>query len=534
MKSWKIICFFVGLLIFSGCVPVQPLQTNLATDPVRSEYSQVSEKQNALELSIEPTRTPFQPLTHTPEAVSEVDSTEIPTVTDVPTAAIPTSTNEPPSTELPTATATTDPGELPTATLITETEYPSYLDLLQADASGQVKAKPGAPKPAPNFSAQIEGYAFNILLAGSDQSYGGSFRTDTLLIMSIRPEERVVSLISIPRDLYVYIPAKGMHKINTAYIWGQQNRSYKGRGIGSLKDTIQYNLGVRIDRYVIVNFDGFRKIVNILGGIDVPVACAYSDTHKNNLGRSQDYSRSTGMLTVGPGLVHMDGNLALWYARSRLNSSDYDRGRRQQEVLRAIYTRAMQLNVIAQIPELYKQILENVRTDIEIRDILSFVPMALDFNAARIRNFFISGGMVDPTNINGMYTQLPKTDKIYTLIQRALSAPGEKHTTRSSTKVEICNASGNSDYDDLSAERLHYAGYQTLACTIEINEVIKQSFVQDLRMGTNEGIGGSLLGTLGLSGGRLEKVDEPESQAVLRVIIGKDYNPCFSPYTITR
>jgi polyisoprenyl-teichoic acid--peptidoglycan teichoic acid transferase len=490
-------------IILAGCatfIPsqtIQPEVTPQAEEDIVEKVS-VGEQQSIAIFSESPTRTPFQPLTQTP--VIE-----------------------------PTATST----EIPTATPTLEPTYPPVPEVSNTDAERRIPVRPGAPKPAPNFSEQIEGKTFNILLAGTDQVGRDSFRTDTLLIVSIRPVEKTVSVISIPRDLYVYIPAYGMHKINTAYIWGQ-TKKYPGKGIASLKDTIQYNLGVRIDRYVLVNFDGFRKIVNILDGIDVAVVCPYSEKPLSNLGRNLPYSKATGMYTVGPGLVHMDGKVALWYARTRLNSSDYDRGRRQQEVIRALYNRAMQLNVITRVPELYKEIIENVRTDVELQDVLSLVPMAFDFNPSKIRSYFISAGMVKPTNINGMYAQLPKTEKIYNLIQKALSPPSQKHVVRSNTKIEVCNASGNSDWDDLSAERLHYAGYQTTACTIEINDVQKQSVVQDLHSGMNQEMGVSLLGTLGLPGDRLETIEDSQNQALLRVILGKDYNPCFSPYTITR
>ena len=82
-------------------------------------------------------------------------------------------------------------------------------------------------------------------------------------------------MISIPRDLWVYIPTVGMDRINTAYEYGIGN--YPGGGAALLRDTIAYNLGLRIDHMAMVDFSGFSKIVDTLGGIDVPVACPYTD-----------------------------------------------------------------------------------------------------------------------------------------------------------------------------------------------------------------------------------------------------------------
>ena len=181
----------------------------------------------------------------------------------------------------------------------------------------------------------------NFLLIGSDGRPGSSFRTDTMVIAILRPNEGQVSLISIPRDLWVYIPEWENQRINTAYQHGI-SVGYPGGGPGLLKDTILYNLGIRIDHTARVEFDGFRQIVDTLGGVDVPVSCAYTDWKLIDPSYDPQNENNWFLYTTGPGLVHMDGDLALWYARSRQKSSDFDRGRRQQEVLRALFVQALQ------------------------------------------------------------------------------------------------------------------------------------------------------------------------------------------------
>ena len=116
----------------------------------------------------------------------------------------------------------------------------------------------------------------NFLLIGSDRRPGGSFRTDTLVIAMLRPKEGQVSLISIPRDLWVYIPDYGNQRINTAYQQGELS-GYPGGGPGLLEATVLYNLGIQIDHTAMVEFNGFQHIIDTLGGIDVPVACPYTD-----------------------------------------------------------------------------------------------------------------------------------------------------------------------------------------------------------------------------------------------------------------
>ena len=116
----------------------------------------------------------------------------------------------------------------------------------------------------------------NFLLIGSDVRSGTSFRTDTMVIAILRPNEGQVSLISIPRDLWVSIPEWQNQRINTAYQHGI-SVGYPGGGPGLLKDTILYNLGIRIDHTAMVDFSGFSQIVDTLGGVDVPVSCSYTD-----------------------------------------------------------------------------------------------------------------------------------------------------------------------------------------------------------------------------------------------------------------
>ena len=156
-----------------------------------------------------------------------------------------------------------------------------------------------------------------------------------------------------------------------------------------LKDTILYNLGIRIDHLAIVDFDGFRRIVDTLGGLDVPVFCPYTDWHLIDPGYDPENENNWALYTVGPGVVHMDGDLALWYARSRKKSSDFDRGRRSQEVLRALYTRALQTDAISKIPQLYNDFSSSVITDLGLDGILKMAPLALHLNNADIRSYYI-------------------------------------------------------------------------------------------------------------------------------------------------
>ena len=373
----------------------------------------------------------------------------------------------------------------------------------------------------------------NILLIGSDQGSGAYFRTDTMIIASIRPRDQTVSLISIPRDLFVYIPGWTMQRINTAYLHGQTTR-YPGGGAALLKNTILYNLGIRIDNLAIVDFNGFKKIVDLIDGVDVPLACPYTDWHVINSKGNLENPNNWRLYTVGPGVVHMDGDLALWYARSRLRSNDFDRGRRQQEVLRAIYKKASQLNVLPRLPELYSEMNNIVRTDIDLNSVLSLMPMALKLDAPRIRSYYISNKYVKawwtPAGANVL---LPKREMIEPMLQDAMSPPDAAEDDRLSIVIEISNQSGVQGREILAAERLHYAGFET-EFTVDDGERIGETYLSVINDKQDTSRIEYLLKVLGLSADRLYQEETSGPGSAYRLVLGGDYNPCFNPSKVSR
>ena len=259
------------------------------------------------------------------------------------------------------------------------------------------------------------------LLLGSDIRSTSSFRTDTMIIAAFRPSLGQISLISIPSDLWVYIPTRGMQRINTAYRYGESS-GYPGNGPGLISDTILYNLGIRIDHIAMVDFNGFRNILDMIGGIDVPVFCQFTDWHLIDPNGDQQDENNWSLYTIGPGIVHMDGELALWYARSRMKSSDYDRGRRQQELLRAVFSKMLQVQSITIIPELFAEIQSTIRTDISLSMILDMAPFVFKLNNADIRSYYIRPPLVYSwTTDMGAYVISPNNVELQAMLKEAMS-----------------------------------------------------------------------------------------------------------------
>ena len=383
---------------------------------------------------------------------------------------------------------------------------------------------PYAPAPVPVLT---DNQMVTFALLGADKRPGETyFRTDTIVLAAIRPATGQVTLISVPRDLYVYVPSVGMDRINAAYEYGIMY-NYPGGGAALFKDTILYNLGMRIDHIAIVDFNVFTRIVDTLGGLDVPVYCPYTDWHLINPSYDQEDENNWALFTVGPGVVHMDGNLALWYARSRKKSSDFDRGRRSQEVLRALYAQALRTDAISKIPQLYNEFNSSVITDLNLDGILKLAPLALHLNNADIRSYYV--GREDVTGWmtpGGASVLLPNGPAIQALLQQALS-PNSREPDRDALTVEIRNGTGNEGWDALAAQRLNYAGYNTRLSPADRPDY-GNSFLYDLGATPQANRDASMLAILGLPNTAL--ISAPTDTDVNYVlIVGQDYKPCFDP-----
>src|SRR5574340_596070 len=169
-----------------------------------------------------------------------------------------------------------------------------------------------------------------------------------------------------------------------------------------------------------VDFDGFRRIVDTLGGVEVPVGCAYTDWRLIDPSYDPYDENNWWLYTVGPGLIHMDGDLALWYARSRSKSNDFDRGRRQQEVLRAIFSQAMRTDTFSKLPQLYNDFSSTIATDLGLGDILKLAPYGPRMTNANIRGYYIRPPYVSSwTTPGGAAVLLPQEDALRALLAEA-------------------------------------------------------------------------------------------------------------------
>lgn len=193
------------------------------------------------------------------------------------------------------------------------------------------------------------------MLLGSDYRPQIGYRTDVILLVAVNTRKGTISLLSFPRDLWVYIPGWEMQRINTAQPHG---------GFELLGDTLEENFGFIPGNYAMVDFEGFKQIIDTLGGIDVNAEKATTDRC--------DLS-SSGWCSVEPGTVHMDGAFALWYVRARYNSSDFDRTRRAQEVIQAVFKKTISIQTLLNAKNLIGMVNQSLETDIKFGDVLPLI-----------------------------------------------------------------------------------------------------------------------------------------------------------------
>lgn len=236
----------------------------------------------------------------------------------------------------------------------------------------------------------------NILLLGmGGEGHQGKDLTDTIMLISIDPENYRSALLSIPRDLYVNIPkTKSKTKINAVYAYGLRNKKDRPvESLESLKDVVKKVTGQEVDYYVALDFEGFKKIIDELGGINVEVKEDIYDPRYPG----PNYSYET--FQIKKGFHHLDADTALKYARVRhTKGGDFSRAARQQQVITAAKKKALSLETILnpiKIIGLLDVLSDHLKTDIALSEIPSFVDLAKNVDTSRTSRFVLDAWQKD-------------------------------------------------------------------------------------------------------------------------------------------
>ena len=257
-----------------------------------------------------------------------------------------------------------------------------------------------------------------IALLGTDNDRASSiWRTDSIILAFIIQDTGRIGLLSIPRDLWVYIPDRGNGRINTVDALGERGQQPSG-GLALLDKTLRHNLGVPVDHMVCIDFEGFVRIVDAVGGITVDVEKPIADIFPDTQSPTGEFHMD---LAAGP--QHLDGRTALAYCRSRLSTSDFDRARRQRQVLLALWKQAFTVDTLAQAPQLWETFGDSFDTDLSLGQAAQLAQWVYGIDAGNVRSASLDATMVEPwTTPQGAQVLLPRREIIQQAILDLLAA----------------------------------------------------------------------------------------------------------------
>jgi LCP family protein required for cell wall assembly len=318
----------------------------------------------------------------------------------------------------------------------------------------------------------------NILLLGiGGEGHDGAYLTDTMILASIKPSSKQMSLISIPRDLTS--PVSNWRKLNSISAYAEKENP--GSGGEATSQAIAELFQVPINYYVRIDFDGFSKIIDELGGIEVDVENTLDDYSYpiNGQEDNPDYYARFEHLHIEKGKQEMDGDLALKYARSRhaygSEGSDFARARRQQLVLEAVKNKLLSTSTLLNpvtVSKLINEFNKDIQTNISIWEMLRIWELAKDVDRANIINQVLSDApdnfLVAGKGEDGAYILTVKNNDYQALQELAKNifennkVVAKIEPLKKSSKLIILNGTWISGLAGKESEELAAYNYQTV------------------------------------------------------------------------
>lgn len=278
--------------------------------------------------------------------------------------------------------------------------------------------------------------------------------TDTMLLLRFDPENKKVSVLSIPRDTRTYIPDHGVTKINEA-------NAYGGPAL-SAKAVSELLGGVGIDRYVTINVQGVKALVDALGGVTVhvPKDMKYQDDSQHLY------------INLKAGRQELDGDKTLQLLRFRYDEyGDIGRIQRQQMVMRALMEQTLSPATAARLPQIMNVIQSHIDTNLSVEELVALVGFAAQVNRSNTKMLMIPGRFSAPGEYKASYW-LPQPDQIRSLVAKYFDfgTPNLERTEASSLKVAIQDSTQQDKTVQSTIATLKTAGYNNIYTGQDWNE----------------------------------------------------------------
>ncbi len=367
----------------------------------------------------------------------------------------------------------------------------------------------------------------NILVLGVDKRAReqGPSRTDTMIVLTIDPQGKTAGMLSIPRDLWVSVPGYSERRINEAHFVGELD-DYPGGGPALAKKTVQYTLAIPIHYYVRVNFEGFEKLVDAIGGITIDVREAIYD---------EEYPDGNyGYVTVDipAGVQHMDGKTSLQYARVRHGGSDFARAARQQEVIKAIRDKVLSLGIpLTRIPEILRIVEGSVQTDLNLNEMYALAKVAREIPAQNIRSAVIDASMTTPQlTPNGADVLIPDRARIREVVNELFGGPtpttasglSEKElVAQEAARIEVQNGTLTPGLAKRTAEHLKGLGYFVVSFSNADRTDYALSVIMDYSGKSNTV--NLLAKRFDIAPQNIRRCTDIQSEVDVRLVLGQDY-----------
>ncbi len=260
----------------------------------------------------------------------------------------------------------------------------------------------GSDEPAGNTipsDSSVTGRVWNVLLLASDND--GKYRfpavlTQVMMVVHIDTIKNTVTMVSIPRDSWVYVPGVGgMHKIDQAFFLGATQHNNFDDGVRQARLTVEKDYGITIDRYAWVGLDGFAKVIDTLGGLDIDVTHpVVDDVYPDDTGSNANNPFAYKRLYLPAGPQHLNGQQALEYVRSRHADlvGDIGRTQRQQQVLAALKQKLNVSSVLGNLPQLFSDLKGEVYTDVSEQEMLGFAAYGHGLSGNAIQHVTLGPG----------------------------------------------------------------------------------------------------------------------------------------------
>lgn len=301
----------------------------------------------------------------------------------------------------------------------------------------------------------------NALLVGVDDGGGGL--ADTIMLVSFDPVAKDVAMISVPRDLYVDMGEFGSAKINAAHVYGEDS-NYDGGGPGLLKDTVSDVLDVPIHYYARIDFGGFEDGINAIDGVVVDVSEPLNDSHFPD-----DSTGGYDPINVEAGEQLMDGETALKYARSRKTTSDFDRSRRQQEVLVGVRDKVLSSGTMinpTRITRLMGTLGSSFQTDMSVDEMVRLAELAEGVGSDDITQEQLEvdedNGLLTFINIRGQSAIVPTAGGFHEVQKHVRSLLVDGHIKEEAARVSVLNGTYEPGAAEATAKMLRSYGYNVV------------------------------------------------------------------------